>query len=509
MDRPAHARWFPRRLIRGALRVLARPAESRFPAARPRGARPPGGTPSFLRRLIAAVQRRMRPARWHLQSAIRARRVRAESRPADGTGGEYAIVFDLRGYNPIGWRRAARGAAGALGSPRRLPPGVEARRVHRRALRRLRRFHHLEDVSAFHPDAAARAGALARLAAAGVLVRVADGDRRLQPLLGNGLYRMMATDMSGLDADAREQLGIRMRRAALREHSSWARARRQGEEEFPLVSILLATKRPGFLPWALANVARQTWPRVELVLALHGAGFAEVEPRVAELPHPAKVLRAPASEPLGAVLDAAVEASSGTLLTKMDDDDAYGADHLWDLVLAREYSGAQLVGKWLEFVYLSASNRTIRWFHGRSERYQASVLAGGTLLVSRRDLDGAGGWRRAPQGVDTALAADVLQAGGRVYRTHAAGFMMVRHGCRHTWNDRDGSDDSFLARADRVWFGFQPDRAGIEAPGIPYPAPAAADGSTAMMNRRRGGAGACSGDPGASAPVRVTERTRA
>ena len=425
---------------------------------------------SFLRRLNVFVRRRIQPAWWHLHGAMRSLRARVESRSADGTRDGSAVVFDLRGYNPIGWRRDAGGVA-ALGPPRRLPPGVEAERVvRRRSLRRLRRVHHLEDVSAFHPDVVTRARDLARLAAAGALVRVADGDRRLRPLLGDRLYRLMTTDMRGLDDDTREQLGVRMRRAALREHSSWARARRVGPEALPLLSILLATRRPRFLPWALANVARQTYPRVELVLALHGAGFAEVEPRAAVAAHATKVLRAPASEPLGAVLDAAVEASSGTLLTKMDDDDAYGADHLWDLVLAREYSGAQLVGKWLEFVYLAASDRTMRWFNGRSERYQASVLAGGTLLVSRRDLDRAGGWRKAPRGVDTALAADVLQAGGRIYRTHAAGFMMVRHGCGHTWNDADGSDDSFLARADRVWPGFQPGRAGVEAPRIPHPA---------------------------------------
>lgn len=141
-----------------------------------------------------------------------------------------------------------------------------------------------------------------------------------------------------------------------------------------LVSILLASKRPSFLPWALANGARQTSPRVDLILAMHGTGFAEVEWRVAELPHPAKVRRSPASEPLSAVLDAAAEASTGTLLTKMDDD-VYGADHLWDLVLAREYSGAQLIGKWLDLVYLAASDWTIRWFNGGGERYQTSALA--------------------------------------------------------------------------------------------------------------------------------------
>lgn len=223
------------------------------------------------------------------------------------------------------------------------------------------------------------------------------------------------------------------------------------------MSILLASKRPSFLPWAFANVARQTYPGVELVLALHGEGFADIERRVAALPHPAKVLQSPTSEPLGAVLDTAAEASTGTLLTKMDDD-VYGSDHLWDLVLAREYSGAQLVGKWIEFVYLVASDRTMRWFNGGGERYQTSALAGGTLLIARDDLDRCGGWRKVPGGVDTALAEDVLRAGGRVYRTHAAGFMMVRHGCRHTWDDGDGSDDALLARADRVWPGFQPGR---------------------------------------------------
>lgn len=84
---------------------------------------------------------------------------------------------------------------------------------------------------------------------------------------------------------------------------------------------------------------------------------------------------------------------TGTLLTKMDDD-VYEVDHLWDLVLAREYSGVQLVGKRLEFVYLAASDRTLRWFNGGGERYQTSALAGGTLLIARDGLDRCGGWRK-------------------------------------------------------------------------------------------------------------------
>ena len=57
-----------------------------------------------------------------------------------------------------------------------------------------------------------------------------------------------------------------MRRAALRDHSLQARAWQLGREAPPLVSVLLATGRPRFLPRTLAAVARQTWPRLELVL---------------------------------------------------------------------------------------------------------------------------------------------------------------------------------------------------------------------------------------------------
>ena len=418
--------------------------------------------------LLVKARRKTRVARWRCASALRRRRARAAA-PRPAIGNASVPAFDLLGYNPIGWRDGDD-EVGALGPIDLLPSGTEAHRVVGRGnLRRLRRIRHLEDTAAFHADIATRAGDLARLAAQGVVVHVADGDRRLAPLLGKRLYGLMTTDVDTADGFARERIGIEMRRAALRQHSTWGRAR-PCRRDLPLVSILLATKRPGFLPWALANVARQTYPAVELVLALHGEGFADVERRVARLPQPAKVLRVPANVTLGAVLDAAGGAATGTLLAKMDDDDLYGPEHLWDLVLAREYSQAELVGKWPEHVYLASADRTIRWRNGGGERYYASSPAGGTLLISRSDLRDCGGWRQASAAVDTLLAEDVVCAGGRVYRTHGAGFVLMRHGLHHTWNDRHAAEDVFLAKADCVWPGFQPSRAGVAPLDIAYPA---------------------------------------
>ena len=374
-------------------------------------------------------------------------------------------AFDPRVDNPVGWQRRVGRTVAALGPLERLPAACTADRVVGRDDRTaLREIHHLEDVQAFHGDPLTRAGRLARLAAAGVPVHLADGDRRLAPYLGAELFELMTCDVRDLDVDGREALSVRMRRAALREHSLGSRARQVGERaladppRLPLVSILLVTRRPELLERALSAVRRQSYPRLELILGLHGEGFGAVASGAAGPTTPMRVLRLDAAWTLGSVLNAATEAARGTLLTKMDDDDLYGPDHVWDLVLAREYSQAPLVGKGGEFVYLAASNKTIRRMSGGGERY-GTTIAGGALMIARHELDRIGGWRRVPRHVDQALLNDVAQAGSKVYRTHPYGFLLVRHGRRHTWVMDDAR---FLAQADLTESGWRPDLAGID-----------------------------------------------
>ena len=375
-------------------------------------------------------------------------------------------ALDPARHNPVGWVRHVENRAVSLGPPRLLPPGSRARHAVAPGDRdALRHAHRLEDTAAFHAGAAARAGALARVAAQGLPVRLADADEALGPLLGEPLYRLMRADSRNLDAAGREALSIAQRREALRTHALSARARQVCEaactEPPPrtLVSVLLATRRPGFLAHAVANVARQSWPELELVLALHGPGFSDdaVEAALAPLQRPAQVLRLDSDRTLGAVLADAAAAATGALLAKMDDDDLYGPEHLWDLVLAREYSGAALVGKFPATVYLARADRTVRVREVPPETWSGSVT-GGTMLIARTDLDRAGGWRDVPRHVDAALVEDVRAFGGGVYRTHDADYVLVRHGRGHTWR-RD--DAGFLAAAEAVRPGWRPELAGL------------------------------------------------
>ena len=375
-------------------------------------------------------------------------------------------AFDPAVHNPIGWVRAVEPRVAALGPRHLLPPAVRAHRALAVTDRQaLAHCHHLEDVRAFHAGAEERAGTLARLAACGVPIHLADRDPALPGLLGAELHALMSRAIGTTDPAARESLSIALRRAALRGHSLRARARQvcaaalADPPELPRVSVLLATRRPGWLPAALANVARQRYPHLELVLALHGPGFAAgaVDRALAGFTHPVQVLRAAAGQALGSVLNAATAAAGGTLLAKMDDDDVYGPEHLWDLVLAHEYSGAALVGKFPATVYLARSDRTVRRRAVANETWSRSVT-GGAMLLARADLERAGGWRRVRRHVDEALIDDVLRCGGGVYRTHDAGYVLVRHGDRHTW---EADDAEFLTQAETVRPGWQPALAGI------------------------------------------------
>ena len=149
------------------------------------------------------------------------------------------------------------------------------------------------------------------------------------------------------------------------------------------------------------------------------------------------------------------------------DGDLYGPEHLWDLVLAHEYSGATLVGKFPATVYLARLDRTLRQRRVPGETRSHSIT-GGTMLLSRADLERAGGWQPLRRHVDRALVKDVLGAGGTVYRTHDACYLLVRHSEGHTWRREDAE---FLDNAESVHPGWQPALAGLG--NLPSPGAAA------------------------------------
>ena len=254
-----------------------------------------------------------------------------------------------------------------------------------------------------------------------------------------------------------------LRRAALTAYSSTAWRTRLGElagvrvAAQPAVSVVMATRRPDLLEHALGQVARQRGvDRLELVLAPHG--FEPDAARVREalsvgggvevqvVPQPGDVI-------FGDVLHAAVGAASGDVVLKMDDDDWYAPDVVADLLLARSYSGAELVGMPDDVYYLEPTDETVRL--GQPSEVYRQFVAGGTLMVDRGLLREVGGFRTVRRHVDAQLIAAVRAAGGATYRTHGLGYVLRRTDSGHTWQ---ADLDDLRARAAQVTPGFWPGR---------------------------------------------------
>jgi hypothetical protein len=351
------------------------------------------------------------------------------------------------------------------GIARVAPPAGEAER---RAL--LHAHLGVLDHAALHRSEAERASALVRLAALGVPVHAPALSAATSELLGAELAAALTG--TGLDdiveLDRRERASVAARRAAHRHHTRealWRRLAGAASLAWPeraRVSCILSTRRESWLAHGVEQVMRQSYRPRELVVCLHGEEFSDgVEERLrAQVAGAAlEILRPDPALSLGEALNAGVERASGEYVTKMDDDDYYSRDHLWDLALALEYSGAELCGKAAEFVYLETMDLTLRRFMGDVET-DNQRLAGGGMMARREPLRSLGGWPARSRGEDTVLIKTFRQAGRRVHRTHGYGYILNRHMRGHTWNTYV---DYFLVQSEREWRGLRFDESGVDS----------------------------------------------
>jgi hypothetical protein len=233
------------------------------------------------------------------------------------------------------------------------------------------------------------------------------------------------------------------------------------------VSITVATHRPQFVRRWVDQIARQSHRRLQVVAALHAGGFTEsdrehVRRTLGERGIDVVIVDADPAASLGATLDAARRHADGEVILKWDDDDLYSSGHVADLVRARHYSQAPLVGKACEFVYFGARDMTIRRQQADREAW-SPTLSGNTLMIDRDALDAVGGWADQSLGEDVALITRVRRAGGRTYRAAGFGMIAVRHAdaSQHTWAlDAETS----IAGSVESWPGVAVDEALVDVP---------------------------------------------
>lgn len=221
--------------------------------------------------------------------------------------------------------------------------------------------------------------------------------------------------------------------------------------DLPTVSALVPTIRPHQLEHVFSTVASQTDVDVELVLLTHG--FEVPESQVQELAHKHGVSRftlltATRDVTLGECLNRCVAASTGQVLTKMDDDDYYGPRYLVDLLHALDYSKADVVGKQAHYMYFASTNATMLRIPHMEHRQTRFVM--GPTITARREVFEAHPFEPLNRGEDTAFLKAVTTAGGSIYSADRFNFCQYRKGDGHTW---DISDEELAASGEIKFFG--------------------------------------------------------
>lgn len=204
------------------------------------------------------------------------------------------------------------------------------------------------------------------------------------------------------------------------------------------VSCMVSTNRPGQLAHVFEQFARQDHTDKQMVLLTHG--FEPPEESLAAVAAEYGVesfvhLTRDASVSLGACLNAIVAASDGSILTKMDDDDLYGQHYLSDMVHAKTFSDAEVVGKSAHYMHIASSGVLIRRFRNNEHRFVNHVM--GPTITAARELFTELAFGNLSRGEDTDFLARVLKAGGKIYAADRFNFVQVRAGHEHTWKLSD------------------------------------------------------------------------
>lgn len=219
----------------------------------------------------------------------------------------------------------------------------------------------------------------------------------------------------------------------------------------PSASALVSTIRPHQLEHVFSTVGSQVGVDLELVLLTHG--FEADTERIRELAdqHSVRryrVLTAPREASLGECLNLCVNAASGDVLTKMDDDDYYGPNYLADLLYALEFSKAEVVGKLAHHMHFASNKATVLRTPHMEHTFTRIVM--GPTITARREVFEAHPFEPLNRGEDTAFLKAVTTSGGSIYSADRFNFCQMRSAEGHTW---DVSEEELAASGEIIFFG--------------------------------------------------------
>ncbi|MGO2944030.1 MAG: hypothetical protein ACTIDO_17255 [Brevibacterium aurantiacum] len=197
-------------------------------------------------------------------------------------------------------------------------------------------------------------------------------------------------------------------------------------EPLPSVTAIVVSRKAENLDVTLANLRRQQYSNVEVLLTIDPMYAQVARGAIAEWDIPARLEVSQRGGTLADRLNLGIFRAHGDLVTVFEENALYGSHHVSDLVQAVQYSGADLVGKASWHVYDEAKDRMVARAPV-TQRSFGELPALGTMMM-RRETARRFGFTRRASGTNWPLVERVSDEASGVYSIHAYDTVLPKKG---------------------------------------------------------------------------------
>ncbi|MDM5228013.1 glycosyltransferase [Cytobacillus sp. NJ13] len=204
------------------------------------------------------------------------------------------------------------------------------------------------------------------------------------------------------------------------------------------VSIITCTNKPIYMNNIFENYWNQTWSEKELIIILNRDDMDLAQWRRKANGDPnIFIYQLPKNLSLGQCLNFAIDQTQCDFIAIFDDDDYYAPLYLNNMMLAFDYTDADIIGKKTHYVYFE-SCKALYLRNLNQENQFVNWVCGGKKIVKRNVFDKVR-FRNISNNEDVKFCKDCVKHGFKIYSTDRYHLVYVRRANPeyHTWKIND------------------------------------------------------------------------
>ena len=213
------------------------------------------------------------------------------------------------------------------------------------------------------------------------------------------------------------------------------------DSKHPGVSIVTCTNKLAMIDNVFKNYSQQIYTTKELIIVINNDAIDIGKwEEVARFYENVSIYRLPQTVSLGECYNFTLDKCTHDFIATFDDDDYYGPCYLTDLMLAFEYTSADIVGKRTVYTYFTGPKMLGIRNPGEQYTFVTSFVGGARRIVNRTVFEQAR-FRDKSTGEDVDFCGDAIRKGFKIFSADIYNFVYIRtpNLINHTWRISDSA----------------------------------------------------------------------